>query len=126
MYQPTARPQKFFESPVSEWHVTVLGDRAMGDVDVFRDIYVRLPNDGEHATMDVLRTSLTATWSHWRQHLTRGPLHLAGRLLYGNDEVFARFHAAATGAVPPQGIGADDALAVLEMQHEIVERGVRL
>ncbi len=115
-----------FESPVSEWHVTVLGDRAMGDVDVFRDIYVRLPNDGEHATMDVLRTSLTATWGHWRQHLTRGPLHLAGRLLYGNDEVFARFHAAATGAAPPQGIAAEDALAVLKMQHEIVERGVRL
>ena len=27
-----------FESPISEWHVTVLGEKAMGDVDVFRDI----------------------------------------------------------------------------------------
>lgn len=111
-----------FESPISEWHVTVLGDRALGDVDVFRDIYVRLPNDGVHATMDVLRTSLTATWAHWSQHLTRGPLHLAGKLLYGNDEVFGRFHAAATRGVPLERVSADDALAVLKMQHEIVGR----
>ena len=112
-----------FESPISEWHVTVLGDRALGDVDVFRDIYVRLPNDGIHGTMQVLRTSMTTTWAHWSQHVTRGPLHLTGRLLYGNDEVFGRFHAAVTRGVPLERIAALDALAVLRMQHEIVEQG---
>jgi predicted dehydrogenase len=110
-----------FESPISEWHVTVLGDRALGDVDVFRDIYLRLPNDGEHTTLSVLRTSLAATWGHWSQHATRGPLHMAGRLLYGNDEVFARFHAAATGGPSVKDISAADALDVLRMQHEILE-----
>jgi predicted dehydrogenase len=111
-----------FESPISEWHVSVLGDRALGDIDVFRDIYLRLPNDGEHTTLSVLGTSLAATWGHWSQHVTRGPLHLAGRLLYGNDEVFARFHAAATGGPAVRDISADDALDVLRMQHEILER----
>jgi scyllo-inositol 2-dehydrogenase (NADP+) len=115
-----------FESPVSEWHVTVLGDRALGDVDVFRDIYVRLPNDGEHGTLAVLRTSMAATWAHWSQHATRGPLHLAGRLLYGNDEVFARFHAAVTRGRPLERITGEDALAVLRMQHQIVASGRRL
>ncbi|HEX6050302.1 MAG TPA: Gfo/Idh/MocA family oxidoreductase [Gemmatimonadaceae bacterium] len=112
-----------FESPVSEWHVTVLGDKGLGDVDVFRDIYVRLPNDGVHDSMSVVRTSLAATWGHWSQHLTRGPLHLMGKLLYGNDEVFARFHTAATTGTPLTDISGDDALAVLRMQHEILERG---
>jgi scyllo-inositol 2-dehydrogenase (NADP+) len=111
-----------FESPVSEWHVAVLGDRALGDVDVFRDIYLRLPNDREHATMSVLRTSLAATWGHWSQHVTRGPLHLTGKLLYGNDEVYARFHAAVASGAPLADISAEDALAVLRMQHEILER----
>jgi predicted dehydrogenase len=111
-----------FESPISEWHVSVLGDRALGDVDVFRDIYVRLPNDREHDTWSVLRTSLAATWGHWSQHLTRGPLHLTGKLLYGNDEVFARFHAAATAGTPLRDIAAADALDVLRMQHEILDR----
>jgi scyllo-inositol 2-dehydrogenase (NADP+) len=112
-----------FESPISEWHVTVLGDQGLGDVDVFRVIYVRLPIVGEPGTMSVLRTSLAATWGHWSQHLTRGPLHLAGKLLYGNDEVFGRFHAAATTGAALADISAEDALAVLRMQHEILSRG---
>ncbi|HUG78433.1 MAG TPA: Gfo/Idh/MocA family oxidoreductase [Burkholderiales bacterium] len=115
-----------FEAPLSEWHVSVGGERCLGDVDVFRDIYVRLPNDGLHSTWPVLRTSLVATASHWLQHLVSGPRHLAGRLRYGNDEVFRRFAAAVRSSSPAEGIAAEDALAVLRMQHEIIERAERL
>lgn len=110
-----------FESPLSEWHVAVAGEHCLGDVDVFRDIYLRLPNDGAHTTWPVLRTSLAASWGHWVQHLVSGPAHLAGMLRYGNDEVFRRFAAAARISAEPQGIGPDDALAVLQMQHQILE-----
>jgi predicted dehydrogenase len=109
-----------FEAPLSEWHVAVAGERCLGDLDVFRDIYVRLPNDEGHTAWPVLRTSLAATWSHWTQHLVSGPRHLLGTLGYGNEEVFRRFAAAALDGAEPQGIGADDALAVLRMQHEIL------
>jgi predicted dehydrogenase len=109
-----------FEAPLSEWHVTVAGEHALGDVDVFRDIYVRLPNDGAHTAWPVLRTSLAATWSHWAQHLRSGPAHAAGRLLYGTDEVFRRFAAAALSGGEPAGIGPEDALAVLRMQHDVL------
>lgn len=122
-------PVKFdmgFEAPLSEWHVSVAGERGLGDLDVFRDIYVKLPNDGAHTSWPVLRTSLAATWSHWSQHLRSGPRHLAGTLLYGNDEVFRRFAAAARESAEPAQIGADDALAVLRMQHEIIERAERM
>jgi predicted dehydrogenase len=115
-----------FEAPLSEWHVTVAGEQRLGDVDVFRDIYVGLPNDGAHTTWPVLRTSLAATWSHWAQHLASGPRHLLGRLYYGNEEVFRRFAAAATTGGEPAAIGAEDALAVLRMQHEIIEHAERL
>ncbi len=110
-----------FEAPLSEWHVSLAGERGLGDLDVFRDIYAWLPNDGAHTAWPVLRTSLAATWSHWSQHLLSGPRHLAGSLLYGNDEVFRRFAAAARESSVPAGIGAEDALAVLRMQHAIVE-----
>ena len=73
-------------------------------------------------TFVVLRTSLAATWGHWSQHVTRGPLHMTGRLQYGNDEVFARFHAAATGGPAVRDVSAQDAFDVLRMQHEILER----
>jgi scyllo-inositol 2-dehydrogenase (NADP+) len=115
-----------FESPLSEWHVLVAGERCIADVDLFRDIYVRLPNDGEHTAWPVLRTSLKATWSHWLQHLLSGPRHLAGRLLYGNDEVFRRFAAAALAAAEPLQIGPEDALGVLRMQHDILRHAERL
>jgi predicted dehydrogenase len=115
-----------FEAPLSEWHIGVAGERALGDVDVFRDIYLRLPNDGAHTAWPVLRTSLAATWAHWAQHLLSGPRHLAGTLDYGNGEVFRRFAAAARGGAEPGGIGADDALAVLRMQHEVLQRAERL
>ena len=115
-----------FEAPLSEWHVSVAGEHCLGDVDVFRDIYVRIPNDGPHTTWPVLRTSLVATWSHWAQHLLSGPKHLGGRLQYGNDEVFRRFAAAARSAAEPEDIGPDDALAVLRMQHTIIERADHL
>lgn len=115
-----------FEAPLSEWHVGVAGERCLGDVDVFRDIYIRVPNDGAHTAWPVVRTSLAATWAHWAQHLVSGPRHLSGALDYGNGEVFRRFAAAARAARDPEGIGSADALAVLRMQHEILERAERL
>lgn len=110
-----------FEAPVSEWHVAVLGDRGAGIVDVFRNIYLHLPNDGAHVTRTVLRTSLRATAMHWMQHLTNGPSHLAGRLLYGNETVFERFGDAIRTAQPARDVSATDALDVLRMQSDILE-----
>src|SRR5262249_17284403 len=101
------------------------GEHTFGDVDLFRDIYVRLPNDGGHGAWPVLRTSLAATWSHWIEHLWSGPRHLAGALLYGNEEVFRRFASAIRGETA-DGISPEDALAVLRMQHEIIDRAERL
>ena len=56
---PASIPVKLdmaFEAPLSEWHVSLAGERFLGDVDVFRDIYLRLPNDGLHtqrASLDI-------------------------------------------------------------------------
>ncbi|MSO41311.1 MAG: Gfo/Idh/MocA family oxidoreductase [Solirubrobacterales bacterium] len=112
-----------FEAPVSEWHVAVLGERSLAVVDLFRDTAVRLPNDQGHGALNVLRSSLAGTGRHWLGYLRSGPRHLAGRLRYGNEEVFSRFHGAATGAGPAAGIGVEDALAVLRLQQWAVQAG---
>lgn len=112
-----------FESPVSEWHLMVFGEKRLGIVDVFRDIYLSLPNDGSHDTRRVLRTSLAATAQHWLQHVTSGIPHLMGRLFYGNDQVFDRFARAIDGdADALEPIGPANALAILKLQHAIVDR----
>lgn len=109
-----------FVAPVSEWHILVCGEEALGCVDLFRDIYVRLPNDGLHVTATVIRTSLQATWQHWASHLISGSKHLLGRSLYGNLDVMRRFVEACLTGKQPEAINATDALAVLRMQHEIL------
>ena len=111
-----------FESPISEWHLMVFGTRRLGIVDIFRDIYLSLPNDGAHDTRRVVTTSLVATYQHWTQHLTSGLRHLRGKLFYGNTEVFARFGAAvADGGKALGPIGPDCALDGLRLQHAIID-----
>ena len=115
-----------FEAPVSEWYVMVFGSERLGIVDVFRDIYISLPNDGRHSSKTVLRTSLAASWQHWAQHLSRGWAHLRGNLFYGNEQVFETFAAAALDGRAPDGISFDDAAEVQKMQFDIVENGIQI
>lgn len=112
-----------FESPVSEWYLMVAGSAGYGIVDIFRDIYVHLPNDGRHDTAKVLRTSWSATAQHWLQHVTSGLPHLSGRLNYGNGELFDRFARGIAGdlaALAP--ISAEAAQSILTLQHAIIDR----
>lgn len=116
-----------FESPVSEWYLMVFGEKRLGVVDVFRDIYVSMPNDEAHDTKTVLRSSVSAIGQHMWQHLISGVPHLTGRLLYGNDEVFARFAQAVHGSDEDLGtIGPDSALAILRLQHAMIENAETL
>lgn len=112
-----------FTSSISEWHFMVVGDRATGVVDLFRDIYIRLPNDGLHTTSTVFRTSWLASWQHWSQHLTSGVSHLLGKLDYGNDEVYRRFASAIRLREPPPDLDATSGLEILQMQHELMDKG---
>jgi scyllo-inositol 2-dehydrogenase (NADP+) len=110
-----------FESPVSEWYLMAFGEKRLGIVDVFRDIYVSLPNDGTHDTRTVFRTTRKAVTQHLWQHLTSGIPHLRGTLVYGNNEVFRRFASAIKGSVDELApIGPESALAVVRLQHAVL------
>jgi scyllo-inositol 2-dehydrogenase (NADP+) len=111
-----------FESPISEWYLMVFGAKRLGIVDVFRDIYLSLPNDGTHDTPRVFRTTMSFSGQQLWQHIISGSRHITGRLLYGNDEVFGRFARAIRGCPEElQPISSANALAVLKLQHAIVE-----
>jgi predicted dehydrogenase len=120
---PTELPLRLslnFVAPISEWHVAVCGTEGLGVIDVFRDIYIRLPNDGLHVTGTVARTSLAAFWQHGIGHIVPGWQHLWGRGLYGNPEVVRRFVQACQEGTSPSDISSADALEVLQMQHELL------
>lgn len=112
-----------FEAAVSEWHLVVVGSSATADVDLFRDIYIRVPDDGEHVAAKILRTSGAALGQHLAGTVRSGLRFLTGNLRYGNDEVFRRFAESIRAGSSPKAIGADSALRVLSLQHEILANG---
>lgn len=116
-----------FESSLSEWHIALHGEKAVGIVDVFRDIYLHLPNDGAHGTREVLTSSLAATGQHWWQHVRSGIPHLTGRLRYGNDHVFSRFARVINGdSEAAEPISSAAAQRILELQHAIIDHSERV
>jgi hypothetical protein len=111
-----------FVAPVSEWHLTVIGSRALAVLDVFRDVLVVTRNDREHLGRHVLRTTADVMASHLGGVARSGALNVMGRLAYGNDVVIARFVEACRTRVPPKDIAADDGLEVVKLQHEVLDR----
>jgi predicted dehydrogenase len=111
-----------FEAPVSEWQLMVVGSRRLAVIDIFRDILVTLPNDGEHSAREILRTSAEAGVRHLLGAVTSGVLHASGRLAYGNDEVMQRFVASCRTRAQPRNIGGEDGAAVVALQHAVLAR----
>jgi len=111
-----------FDSSLTEWHVTVVGENGVADIDVWRDIYVRLPNDGSHGAVDILRTSISGAVQHFWGVLTGGIRHIRKRHLYGNDQVVRNFHRAIMGAEDAlKGMNASEGMRVVEHMHELIE-----
>jgi scyllo-inositol 2-dehydrogenase (NADP+) len=110
-----------FEAPVSEWHLMVVGSRRLAIIDIFRDILVTLPNDGEHSARDILRTSAEAGVRHLVGAVASGVLHASGRLAYGNDEVMRRFVASCRNRADPTSMSGKDGAAVVALQHAVLK-----
>lgn len=113
-----------FASSLTEWHVTVVGDKGTADIDVWRDIYIYLPNDGAHSAKNILRTSLCSVLQHLWGVWTGGLRYVTGWHLYGNLETQDRFYRAIRGEDSLKGMNADEGICVVEMMRELIQRAV--
>jgi predicted dehydrogenase len=111
-----------FESSITEWNITVVGENGTVNLDMWRDIYTYLPNDGVHTAVDITRTSVYATMQHLWGVFTGGLRHVRGAHLYGNDEVVSRFHRAINGEDSLAGMDPSEGKRVVEMMHEIIAK----
>ncbi len=109
-----------FEAPISEWQLLVFTERGAAVIDIFRDILVFVPHDGQHSARDITRSSLAMLWGHAAGFVRSGLSMCLGRLLYGNDEVVKRFLDAVEGKAELRDIDAGSALDVLKLQHAIL------
>jgi hypothetical protein len=111
-----------FNASLSEWHIAVMGSKAIGIVDVFRDILVTMPNDGQHRAREILTSSGSFIGTHLWGFIKSGLHLLHGDLFYGADIVWDRFINELNGIRPAAEISAACGTRVVERQHEIMER----
>ena len=109
-----------FGSSITEWHITIVCEKGVVDLDLWRDIYTFIPNDGVHTAKDITRTSIYATAQHLWGVFTGGVRHVRGQHLYGNVEVVSRFYRAIQGQDSLVGMNPAEGIRVVEMQHEII------
>ncbi|MCL2469579.1 MAG: Gfo/Idh/MocA family oxidoreductase [Alphaproteobacteria bacterium] len=109
-----------FDSTLSEWHVRITGTKATAIIDIFRDIYMVLPNDRQHKAYHILRSSACAITQHLMAHIPNGFLFLKGSLDYGQDQVVNRFAQSIRNNQEDDKIGLAQALKVHKLQSEAV------
>jgi len=113
-----------FDCPVSEWYLYVIGEKGLGIIDIFRDIYSFIPDDRGHTSKDIFRTSLHAISDHITGTLKSGIGVLAGNYLCGNPKVVNKFARAILYNEPLGPIDAREALKINKLQFEIMEKAV--
>lgn len=80
-----------FNSPVCEWCYIINFENRIVLYDLFKDIVIDLPTDGEHYAMDVLKNDLKRSSQYWIGFIKNGFKRLSGGLLYGHETVLKNF-----------------------------------
>lgn len=108
-----------FGAPLSEWHVTLVGARRVVDLDLFRDIAIRLGPDGAHGPIDIARSSARAIVDHGVGFAASGLNLVRKRQRWGHDRLIAAFVDAARGE-GPNPVPMAEALDVVGMVDELL------
>ena len=109
-----------FNASVSEWFLIIHGERRVGVLDIFRDIYFSLPNDGRHSPQQILRTSSGAFLGHLRGVFRSGTQVLRGTYFCGNESVMNIFFRSILEDSPLGSISAEKGVRVNRLQSEII------
>jgi hypothetical protein len=114
----------FFDAPVSEWVLSVVCDRGVAVIDLFRDIQFVIPPDGGHRPFQILRSSVAGMLGHGFGTVNTGARYLARRQFWGHDVIIAEFLAAVREDKDPPVTGEDGARVVSKMIEILDAAGV--
>jgi scyllo-inositol 2-dehydrogenase (NADP+) len=109
-----------FDSPLSEWNITIIGEKKVLSIDIFRDILIQLDTDNTHKPTDVLKTSLSAIYQELNGISTTGTRLLMGNLLFGHDIMIRRFIDSIEKDTKPP-VTSEDGRQIVKVQHEILQ-----
>ncbi len=109
-----------FNSPVSEWRVTIVGTHKVISLDLFRDMVTVVDSDGSHGPSEILGGSLNLALQAATGFVTSGTLFATNRLLWGHERLVSAFIDSIEGGAP--AVENADALAVVKTTQLILEK----
>ena len=112
-----------FNSPVCEWYYCICFKKRIIYYDLFKDIVIDLPTDGEHYAKEVLRNDLSRGHQYRLGFIKNGFKRISGNLLYGHETVLAEFIRAVETRKSNPHLSAETGLKIVEKMHEIVKKG---
>lgn len=108
-----------FDSPVSEWLVTIMGHRAIAVLDLFRDIALLIRSDGSHSPSDILKTSGRTVVGHARGVVSTGVRYTLSRQFWGHDVIVGDFVSSVREGNPVP-VAGEDGLRILRLQEQLL------
>ncbi len=110
-----------FEAPICEWHLVLVGSKAIAIMDIFRDIPIYLPTDNEHMAIDHIRTLLYGSINYWTGSFKSGTRFLTKNMFFGTDKVIERFILSLKTNIEDTSIGVSHGLEIFLLLWDCID-----
>ena len=112
-----------FDSPVCEWYYVISFKKRIIYYDLFKDIVIDLPTDGEHYALNVLKNDFSRKHQYWFGFIKNGFKRFGNNLLYGHEDILKMFIDAVITRKSNEYMTGEYGLQTVEYMCEIVEKG---
>ena len=112
-----------FDTPVCEWYYVITFSKRIIYYDLFKDIMIDLPTDGEHYAKEVLKNDLSRKHQYWWGFIKNGFKRVFGNLLYGHETILREFINAVETRKSNEYMTGEYGLEVVKYMNEIVKKG---
>lgn len=111
-----------FNSPVCEWYYIINFKKRIIYYDLFKDIVIDLPTDGEHLAKEVLSNDIKRFSQYWGGFIKNGFKRIFGNLLYGHEAILEKFINAVETRKSDEYMTGEFGLKTVDYMNRIVER----
>ena len=111
-----------FNSPVCEWFYIINFEKRIILYDLFKDIVISLPSDGEHYAKEVLLNDLKRSSQYWGGFIKNGFKRCFGGLLYGHETVLKNYIEAVKTRKSDLNLSANEGRKTIISMNEIVDQ----
>lgn len=111
-----------FNSPVCEWYYVINFENRIVLYDLFKDIVISLPSDGEHYALDVLKNDLRRSFQYWGGFFKNGFKRIFGNLLYGHETVISNFIDGVKTRKPDLNLSGEEGRKTILSMNDIADK----